>query len=182
VSEASGRWAAAFRELREVAGPDLWGDDPVAAIRMFRGGGESAVRMPGDTDPPPPGPVVTYPLWEEARPRPGVRDGDEPRLVVGARAIWVSRAALRLVGSSLRRVHVEFNRAQHLLRLRPADDGPWRSKREGTFGGGALVRWLEQRGVRRGRYPCRLVNGALVADVNEAQSYVERGRDQRNGA
>jgi len=181
VVEASGRWTAAFRELRDVAGPDLWGDDPVNAIRMFRSGVGAGVRMPGDTDPPPPGPVVTYPLWEEARPRPGVRDGDEPRLVVGARAIWVSRAALRLVGSSLGRVHVEYNRAQHLLRLRPADDGPWRSKREGTFGGGALVRWLEQRGVRRGRYLCRLVDGALVADVGAAQDYVKRGHNGRSG-
>ena len=35
---ATGYWSRAFEELRQAAGPDRWGDDPVAAIIRFRRG------------------------------------------------------------------------------------------------------------------------------------------------
>jgi hypothetical protein len=126
----------------------------------------SNVRLPGDRETPPPAPIQAYPLWEAARPKPGVRPA-APALVVGARAIWVSRSARRLAGD-LGRCHIEWDRAHRRLRVRPGEDGPWQASRGGSLGGGALVRWLAERGVRPGRYPCQLVDGALVADVGEA--------------
>ena len=32
----------AFEELRQAAGPDAWGEDPVTAIQEFRRGGDTA--------------------------------------------------------------------------------------------------------------------------------------------
>ena len=125
------------------------------------------------------GPVITYPAIEELLPytRPTgfyVTVPERP-----GNGLYLSREAAEWLFARAPKLRIRFNHIERQLLITPDPDGPWsiahvgRRKSSagysgGSIGGTALVRRLQERGVKPGRYQARVDGNALVVEVGKA--------------